>query len=175
MNIRIAAAEDRDDIHKVHLSAFSVEERAIVAKLAINLLSEKTTPPVLSLIAKSDSAVVGHIAFSPVKINHTNGQGYILAPLGVAPAYQNRSIGSRLIENGIQRLLKMEATILFVYGDPKFYGKFGFNAATASQYSPPYKIKYPFGWQGLILKNGHDIVTPAKITCVTSLSDQRLW
>ena len=89
--------------------------------------------------------------------------------------YQNRSIGSTLIKNGIHRLLEMEVNILFVYGDPQFYSKFGFSADTASKYYPPYEIQYPFGWQAISLKECNDINTPVKITCVESLSDPKLW
>ena len=32
---------------------------------------------------------------------------------------------------------EMGVNVLFVYGDPKYYGKFGFNADLASGYSPP--------------------------------------
>lgn len=89
---------------------------------------------------------MGHVAFSPVKIgNNVNLQSYILAPLGVKPEYQDRRIGSKLIESGMQRLLKMGANVLFVHGAPKYYSRFGFNADAASRYTPPYKLQYPFG------------------------------
>ncbi len=44
MHIRIATSLDRDDVRDVHLAAFADGEREIVSKLAINLLSEETTP-----------------------------------------------------------------------------------------------------------------------------------
>lgn len=175
MNIRIATIKDRNNIENVHLLAFPEEERDIVAKLASQLLSEEATPHIISLIAESNSNVVGHIALSPVKINQKNCQGYILAPLGVQPEYQNQSIGSQLIKNGIKMLTDMEVNILFVYGDPKFYGRFSFSADTASKYYPPYKIQYPFGWQALTLKECSYINKPVKIQCVDSLADPKLW
>ena len=59
-------------------------------------------------MAETDGTIVGHVAFSPMKIdNNENLQGYILAPLGVKPEYQKRRIGSKLIESGMQRLFKM--------------------------------------------------------------------
>jgi GNAT superfamily N-acetyltransferase len=73
------------------------------------------------LVAETEGIVVGHVAFSPVTIdNNENFQGYILAPLGVKPDYQNRRIGSKLIESGMQQLSRMGVDILFVYGDPKY-------------------------------------------------------
>ena len=176
MCIRIATPLDRDDIRAVHLSAFPEGEREIVSKLALNLLSEETVPQTISLVAESDGAVVGHVAFSPVKIdNNENLQGYILAPLGVKPGYQQSRIGSELIESGMQRLVNARVNILFVYGDPKYYSKFGFSADAANQYIPPYKLQYPFGWQAIALDGRYIARSPVNIVCVNSLCDPELW
>lgn len=176
MNIRIATNHDHDDVQKVHLCAFPEGEREIVSKLAIDLLSEKTTPQTISLVAETDDAIVGHIAFSPVIIDkNDNFQGYILAPLGVKPDYQKRRIGSKLIEHGIQQLSVREVNVVFVYGDPKYYGRFGFNADAAHQYTTPYKLQYPFGWQAIVINECDIEKPPVAITCVHSLCDPKLW
>lgn len=176
MNIRIATNQDRDDIQSVYLSAFPKGESEIVSKLAVDLLSENTTPQTISLVAETDDSVVGHIAFSPVMIdNNENFKGYILAPLGVKPDYQKRRIGSMLIEYGMQQLSAMKVNIVFVYGDPKYYERFGFNADAARNYTPPYKLRYPFGWQAIVLKELDIEKPPVAITCVTSLRDPKLW
>ena len=176
MRIRIATSQDREGVRGVHLCAFSEGEREIVSKLAINLLSEETTPKRISLVAETDGTVLGHVAFSPLKTeNNENLQGYILAPLGVKPEYQNCRIGSKLIESGLQQLLEMGVNILFVYGDPKYYSRFGFNTDTASRYTPPYKLQYPFGWQAIALNECNIAKSPVKIACVTSLCDPELW
>jgi putative acetyltransferase len=176
MHIRIATNIDRDDIHSVHWSAFAEGEREIVSKLAVNLISEETAPPIISLVAETEGAVVGHVAFSPVTIgSHKSFQGYILAPLGVKPDYQKRRIGSKLIESGVRQLSGMDVGILFVYGDPKYYSRFGFSVDAAERYVPPYELQYPFGWQGLALDECSAGKSPVKITCVTSLCDPTLW
>jgi putative acetyltransferase len=176
MNIRIATDQDRDDVLRIHLCAFPENESKIVSKLAIGLISEKTTPQTISLVAETDGAIVGHIAFSPVIIdNNENFRGYILAPLGVKPDYQKRHIGSKLIEYGIRQLSDMGVNVVFVYGDPKYYGKFGFSADAAHQYTTPYKLQYPFGWQAIVLKECNIGKPPVAITCVTSLCDPKLW
>ena len=176
LTIRRATNLDRDDVSDVHLSAFPDGEREIVSELAINLLFEKTTPETISLVAEKEGAVVGHVAYSPVRIdNNENLQAYILAPLGVKPEYQKRGIGSRLIESGMQQLLEKGVNILFVYGDPEYYRKFGFSADVADRYTPPYKLLYPFGWQAKALNEFTAEKTSNKIACVTSLSDPELW
>jgi putative acetyltransferase len=176
MRIRIATKLDCDNIRGIHLCAFPEGEREIVSKLAINLLSEETTPQTISLVAETEGIVVGHAAFSPVTIdNNESFQGYILAPLGVMPGYQRRLIGSKLIECGMQHLLKMGASILFVYGDPDYYSRFGFSPDAADRYIPPYQLQYPFGWQAIALNEGNIVKSALKIACVTSLCDPKLW
>jgi putative acetyltransferase len=176
MLIRIATYLDRDDVQRVYRCAFPEGERGIVAKIAVDLLLEKTTPQTISLAAATDGAIVGHIAFSPVTIdNDETFRGYILAPLGVNPDYQKRRIGSKLIEYGMQQLSDMGVNVVFVYGDPKYYGRFGFSTDAAHQYTTPYKLQYPFGWQAIVLKDYAIEKPPAAITCVTSLCDPQLW
>ena len=176
MNIRIATSQDRDDVQKVYVCAFPEGERDIVAKLAIDLLSEKTTPQTISLVAETDAAVIGHVSFSPVTINNNqNFQGYILAPLGVKPNCQKRRIGSQLVEYGMQRLSCTGIHVVFVYGDPTYYSRFGFSPDAARQYTTPYKLHYPFGWQAIVLKECAIEKSPVTITCVSSLSDPVLW
>jgi len=175
-SIRVATSLDRDDVRDIHLCAFPEGEKQIVSTLAVNLLSEETSPKTISLVAEADDAVVGHIAFSPVTVdNNKSWKGYILAPLGVKPEYQKRRIGSRLIESGMEWLSKMGVNVLFVYGDPKYYGKFGFNADLASGYSPPYELQYPFGWQAITLNEGVFTELTVKISCVDPLKDAELW
>jgi putative acetyltransferase len=176
MNIRIATTQDRDDIRRVYLSAFPEGESEIVAKLAIDLLSENSALPTIALIAETDGSVVGHVAFSPVGIdNNENCQAYILAPLAVKPDYQKHRIGSALIEYGMQQLSAMGVNVVFVYGDPKYYGRFGFNADAARNYKTPYKLQYPFGWQAIAIRECATENAPAAIHCVRSLCDPILW
>jgi len=174
--IRVATNLDRENIHEVHLRAFSKGERQIVSTLAVNLLSEETSPETIALVAEINGTVVGHIAFSPVTVdNNEKWEGYILAPLGVKPEYQKCRIGSKLIESGMERLSEKGVNILFVYGDPKYYGKFGFKADAASRYSPPYELQYPFGWQAIVLNEIGFAKSTVKISCVASLRDPELW
>jgi len=176
MQIRTVTRQDADEVRGVYLSAFAEGESEIISKLAIDLLSEETTPPTVSLVAEVDGVVVGHVAFSPVAIDRMpDFQGYILAPLAVRPDHQRQCIGSRLVESGMQRMSDMGVGILFVYGDPRYYSRFGFNMEAANGYAPPSTLRYPFGWQGIVLGKGRAHAPPARITCVPSLSDPALW
>lgn len=176
MHVRKATSLDRDAIREIYLSAFPDGEKELVLKVAIDLLSENRTPQTIALVAEIDGAIVGHTAFSPVKIdNNADLQGYILAPLAVMPAYQKQGIGTALIENGIQTLAKMDVNILFVYGDPEYYGRFGFRTENAEKFLPHYQLQYPFGWQAIILDEFAIENANSRITCVDSLNVPKLW
>ena len=176
MRTRAATRDDADAVQRVHLSAFPHGEGDIVSQLAVDLLSEGASPPVISFVAEADDIVVAHVAFSPVRISETQEFiGYILAPLAVSPDHQKRGIGSCLIKNGIERLAETGADILFVYGDPEFYGKFGFRVDVAECYIPPYQLQYSFGWQGMALRDFEARRSAASISCASSLSIPALW
>jgi putative acetyltransferase len=176
MRIREATRSDGDVIHRVHWSAFGEDEKEIVAKLAVDMLSEETTPETVSLVAESEGNVVGHVAFSPATVAGIEDiQGYILAPLAVLPDHQRRHIGSLLVETGKRRLSKMGADLLLVYGDPAYYGRFGFSADVAEYCVPPYELEHPFGWQGIVLSERGIPGSPLKLDCVASLRDPALW
>lgn len=102
MNTREATDQDREAIKLVHLDAFGEVEGPVVAKLALDLLTDETAQPVLALVAEERGAVVGSIVFSSVTIRgHEDLVAYILAPLAVAQAAQGRGFGRALIGHGI--------------------------------------------------------------------------
>lgn len=176
LNVRAATNRDRQAIQAVHVEAFPEGEGATVAKLAADLLEEDTTPETLSLVAGRDGVIVGHAAFSPVFIaDNEEFKGYILSPLAVKASSQKGGIGRALIEDGLRRLSENGVEVVFVYGDPEYYGRFGFSAEAASVYNAPYPLQYPFGWQAVLLDEPKPAESPVTIICVDSLSDPGLW
>lgn len=175
MLIRVATEPDCQAIYDICMAAFSEDERETVATLAVDLLSDVTTSNIISLVAEIQGAVVAHVAFSPV-IFDENKQllGYILAPVAVKPGYQKIGVGSRLIKHGLQQLSRQGVQVLFVYGDPVYYHRFGFDTKTAHWYIAPYALQYPDGWQALVLKE-HHLTSPVRFQCVSPLSDPELW
>jgi putative acetyltransferase len=88
--------------------------------------------PVISLIARSDDTPVGHIFFSPIQIQ-LEGPAIAtlaLAPMAVLPAFQRQGIGTRLVEAGLEQCARQGCQVVVVVGDPAFYRRFGFGAAT---------------------------------------------
>lgn len=176
MNIRSAARSDCDEIAEIYRQAFDESEQELIACLAADLLVEQTRPPIISLLAESDSRVVGHIAFSPVTIDRYDGlNAYILAPLAVRTDDQKRGVGSLLIQSGVKVLRDAGVHLIFVYGDPAYYGRFGFGTAVAGKFRPPHELQYPFGWQAVTLNRFTPENAYGSIACVSALDDPRLW
>lgn len=175
-SIRIALDSDQNRIRDIYLKAFPENEREVVAELAVNLLHETTVPETLSLVAQSHGAVMGHVAFSPVfDRTRERWKGFILAPLAVDPEQQRLQVGSRLVEYGKQRLAENGVNHLFVYGDPDYYARFGFEASLATGFQPPYPLEYPFGWQCVELNAWDGKTSDAQLSCVDSLDHEHLW
>jgi putative acetyltransferase len=101
--------------------------------------------------------------------------GYILAPLAVAPAWQKRGIGSALVKGGLSRFELQEDGIVFVYGDPGYYQRFGFSRELAENFLPPYPPRYPSGWQALKLDARKLPDAPVSIECVGALCLPMIW
>ena len=101
--------------------------------------------------------------------------GFILSPLGVQPEFQKNGIGSKLIEYGVRHLSNMGVNVVFVYGDPEYYGRFGFSNDVGRGYTPPYELRYPSGWQAIALNKLELKKLPVAITCVASLANPLLW
>lgn len=85
----------------------------------------------ISLIAADGEDIVGHVAVSPVSVSDGSKGWYGLGPLSVAPAYQGRKIGSRLVEQALLKLKGMHASGCVVLGEPGYYRRFGFQVVPA--------------------------------------------
>ncbi len=80
----------------------------------------------VSLVAESNGRLIGHIAFSPVRIDGRECGWFGLGPISVVPAEQRRGVGSALVNAGLERLKEMNAQGCVLLGEPGFYMRFGF-------------------------------------------------
>ena len=89
----------------------------------------------ISLVATTaDGALVGHVAFSPVRIDDRPGDWYGLGPVSVAPPVQRQGVGSALILRGLDRLRDSSAAGCVLLGNPDYYRRFGFLSDPALTY-----------------------------------------
>jgi len=176
MNIRHFQKTDLDSILTVIETAFSDEENKVIMNLVQELHQETSSPSIKSLVAEVDNEMIGYVSFSPIFLKSDSSiSGYILAPLAISPEHQKQGIGSSLIKSGIDILTQDGAGVLLVYGDPAFYGRFGFNEEIGRTFTPPYPLEYPFGWTGMMLNGTTAPEEPIQFECITALSKPDLW
>lgn len=130
--IREEKPEDIEEIRKLNEKTFMqtfgpAPEASLVDRLRENC------PSILSQVAVQDDQVVGHIVFSPVKIEGDRTlDGMGLGPMAVLPEFQHRGIGSRLVQAGIEILKNQGSPFIIVLGHPEYYPRFGFELASHS-------------------------------------------
>ena len=124
--IRPERPEDARAVWTVHEAAFGrPDEARLVARL------RQEVPVGVSLVAESAGRVIGHVFFSPVTIEGERSArpAGALAPVAVLPGEQGRGTGGALIRAGIEASRALGWRLLFVLGDPAYYGRFGFERA----------------------------------------------
>ena len=60
-----------------------------------------------------------------------------MSPVGVAPRWQRRGVGSRLIEAGMAQAQRHAAPLVWLEGDPNLYPPFGFRRGGERGFRPP--------------------------------------
>lgn len=137
--IRPAEPRDAAGIRAVHLAAFPTGAEAdLVAAL------DRDGDTVVSLVWESRGEIVGHALLSRMRVT---GDGRIrralgLGPVGVRPGFQGGGVGRRLIEGALAIARATGEELVFVLGEPDYYGRFGFTVATAAPFTSPYAGPY---------------------------------
>lgn len=106
--------------------------------------------PFLSLVAEIhgeiDGGIVGHICFSPVEVERSDGRKVEilgLAPMVVLPERQNQGIGSKLVEAGLDACREAGYGVVIVLGHPEYYPRFGFVPAAPRGLVSEYDVPEP--------------------------------
>jgi len=126
MIIRPETPHDFRAIENVHIAAFADHPYSKQTEhLIVNALRADRALAV-SLVAEMDGTVVGHIAFSPAKINGSDCRWFILGPVGVLLPHQRQGIGRELIREGLETIRSLGAEGCVLVGDPAYYTRLGF-------------------------------------------------
>ena len=112
--------------------------------------------PELDFVAERAGRIVGQIACTRAVIKDMQGESsevLTFGPVSVLSEFQRRGIGSALILRIIGLARKMGYPAVCIYGDPRYYSRFGFRCAEKYDIRTP-DDKYAVALQALELKPG---------------------
>ena len=122
--VRPERPEDVLAIHRLHEEAFPTPAEACLVDAL-----RASRRLVISLVAEEEGEIVGHLALSPVSAGDTPG-GLGLAPLAVASGWRRRGVGGALVRAGLDASRHAGSAFVVVLGEPAYYERFGFTAAS---------------------------------------------
>ncbi len=129
--IRDVRDADHDRVCAVVVAAFGQEDEAML----VHRLWDAGAVTIERL-AVVDDEIVGYCAFSPVTCTpKLVGPLFGLAPVAVRPDHQRTGLGSAMIKDGLKACRELGARMIAVLGDPKYYGRFGFEPASEKNMS----------------------------------------
>ena len=144
IKIRKETIEDKEIIYKVVKEAFESaehsdgEEQNLVNKLR----NSESYIEELSLVAVIDEKIIGHVMFTKGIIEDEDNryESLGLAPLAILPEYQNKGIGSKLVEEGLRKSKELGYNSCIVLGSEKYYPRFGFKEAIKFGLKSPFEV-----------------------------------
>lgn len=103
----------------------------------------------LSFVSTVDGELAAHALYSHafVDAEQTLVDVLVLGPVGVHPDHQRRGIGSGLIAESLRLVATRPEPLVFVEGDPRYYGRFGFRAAGELGFRRPSRRIPPAAFQ----------------------------
>jgi putative acetyltransferase len=128
IEVRPQAKGDEARVRTLLSEAF--DDTGHVADLAEALRARKDKQA--SLVALDDGLLVGHTHLSICWVDAPTRlvEVLTLSPLAVTPSHQSRGIGKRLLNEAICTAVALGSPLLFVEGDPAYYSRHGWLAAT---------------------------------------------
>jgi predicted N-acetyltransferase YhbS len=97
-----------------------------------NLRNSSDFIPELDFIAEKEGQIVGQIVYSRGIIKYVQGaeeEVISFGPASVLPAFQKQGIGTALLHHTINLAQEMGFLAICIYGDPRYYSRFGFRCA----------------------------------------------
>ena len=131
----IRPEREGDPVAEVIRGAFS-EEGDHVAALWVELAASDLLRG--SLVAEVDGEVVGHVGLSHAWVDARRElvDVWVLSPLSVVPERQGAGVGTRLVGAALDAARAGRTPLLFLEGDPEYYGPRGFERADRHGLAP---------------------------------------
>jgi predicted N-acetyltransferase YhbS len=129
-----------------------------------NLRNSSDFIPELDFVAEKEGQIVGQIVYSRGVIKYIRGtekEVISFGPVSVVPAFQKQGIGSALITHTINLARGMGFPAICIYGDPRYYSRFGFRCAEKYEIKTA-DDKFAVALQVLELQHGALINIPGR-------------
>lgn len=134
--VRVREAVAGDPVGEVVRQAFGDEGRQVAA-----LWSDLVGSDALrgSIVAEHEEEVVGHVGLSHAWLDARRElvDVWLLSPLSVVPAAQGQGIGTVLLAAAVEAARVGSTPLLFLEGDPGYYGSRGFERADRHGFRAP--------------------------------------
>src|SRR6185312_14265368 len=124
VTVRVATDADFPAILDVHARAFTHDPT--VPGIVEGLHELGLHVPSLSFVAVEGERVVGHVMSSWSEVEGSDERYLQLSPLGVLPESQRRGHGSALVRATLDGARALGEPVIFLEGNPAYYGRFGF-------------------------------------------------
>jgi len=130
MIIRQEQPNDFDNIYQLIRTAFETADAADGDEhdYALSLRNSDKYIPELALVAEQHGKLIGHIMLTKTYIAADYGkiESLLLSPVSVLLEHRKKGVGASLINTALDIAEKLEYKAVFLCGDFKYYGKFGF-------------------------------------------------
>jgi putative acetyltransferase len=135
VNVRAERDEDHAAIAEVVEAAFGSPDEA---RLVESFRASAGYLPELALVAEDGGEVIGHVMFTLTEL--VDGTSILmLSPLAVRPDRQRKGVGAALVRKGLRVSSERTEPLVIVEGNPAYYSRFGFVAASELGLERPYE------------------------------------
>ncbi|HYH72098.1 MAG TPA: N-acetyltransferase [Nocardioides sp.] len=138
--MRPATSADGDAVLRVVRDAFGAGSSAHGGQVADLWAEVRAGDHLLAeRVAVVDGEVVGHVGVSHCWIDARRElvEACVLSPLSTAPAHQGAGIGTALVAAAVDAARRLGRPALFLEGSPAYYGRRGFEPASAYGFEAP--------------------------------------
>jgi len=132
MNVLLRPEEEKDFYYVENLTReafWNIYKPGCDEHLLVhNIRNKKEFIKELDYVAVFNDGITGNIIYARTKVIGINKEYDILTfgPVSVLPVYQKKGIGKKLIEYTIAKSKEMGFNAIIIYGNPKYYERFGF-------------------------------------------------